>query len=149
MSWTDAEFGKVFSSKSGEVQVNSSLSDKKFVGIYFSAHWCPPCRAFTPVLGEIYDQIKETVGENELEIVFVSSDSDEGSFAEYYSHMPWLALPFSDRSAAQELGRKYGVRGIPSLIILNGQSGVVVDRDGRSTISSARGDVEKILSKWK
>ena len=26
----------------------------KIIGIYFSAHWCPPCRRFTPVLARIY-----------------------------------------------------------------------------------------------
>lgn len=109
---------------------------------------CPPCRGFTPQLAEVYDQIKETVGENELEIVFVSSDSDEASFTEYYGSMPWISMSFADRKGAQALGQKYGVRGIPSLIVLNGATGAVVDRDGRSTVSSARGDVSKIVAKW-
>ena len=28
----------------------SCLNDKEVVGLYFSAHWCHPCRGFTPVL---------------------------------------------------------------------------------------------------
>ena len=28
--------------------------DVKLVGVYFSAHWCPPCRGFTPVLANHY-----------------------------------------------------------------------------------------------
>ena len=115
----------------------------------FRVHFqCPPCRAFTPNLGEVYDQIKETVGEDELEIIFVSSDSDEHSFKEYYGSMPWISLPYEDRSAAQALSQKYGIRGIPSLIVLDGASGNVIDRDGRSTVATARGDVSKILAKW-
>ena len=31
------------------------LKDKKVVVIYFSAHWCPPCRAFTPILKDFYE----------------------------------------------------------------------------------------------
>ncbi len=27
----------------------ATLASKKVIGIYFSAHWCPPCRGFTPV----------------------------------------------------------------------------------------------------
>ena len=51
------------------------------VGIYFSAHWCPPCRMFTPELVKIYEQCKAE-GKS-FEVVFVSSDRDEASFAEY------------------------------------------------------------------
>ena len=50
------------------------------VGIYFSAHWCPPCRGFTPELAKIYAQCKAE-GKS-FEVVFVSSDRDEASFAE-------------------------------------------------------------------
>ena len=31
-------------SKSGGVVAPSTLSANKVVGLYFSAHWCPPCR---------------------------------------------------------------------------------------------------------
>ena len=33
-----------------------ALADKT-IGIYFSAHWCPPCRAFTPVLVEFHNEM--------------------------------------------------------------------------------------------
>ena len=48
----------------------SALADK-VVGLYFSAHWCPPCHGFTPKLTEVYTVIKGT--DKSLEIVFVSS----------------------------------------------------------------------------
>lgn len=41
-------------------------------GFYFSANWCPPCRAFTPQLAEVYHIIRRR--EPGFEIVFVSSD---------------------------------------------------------------------------
>ena len=63
--------------------------------MYFSAHWCPPCRGFTPVLAEKYKAWKDA-NEN-IEIVFISSDRDEASFGDYYNEMPWLALDFSKR----------------------------------------------------
>jgi len=36
------------------VSADSALADKKIIGFYFSAHWCPPCRLFTPALAEFY-----------------------------------------------------------------------------------------------
>jgi thiol-disulfide isomerase/thioredoxin len=56
--------------------------------------WCPPCRMFTPLLKQFYDKYGAEKG---LELVFVSSDKEEGSFKEYFSHMSWYALPFADR----------------------------------------------------
>ena len=40
-----------------KVNADEALKDKKFVGFYFSAHWCPPCRGFTPVLKDFYEVI--------------------------------------------------------------------------------------------
>ena len=34
-------------------------------------------------------------GGKKIEIIFVSSDSDEDEFKEYYEDMPWTAVPFS------------------------------------------------------
>ncbi|KAF2899802.1 hypothetical protein ILUMI_06384, partial [Ignelater luminosus] len=41
-------------------------------GFYFSANWCPPCRAFTPQLAEVYRLLRKR--EPGFEIIFVSSD---------------------------------------------------------------------------
>ena len=66
----------------------------KAIGVYFSAHWCPPCRAFTPKLAELYQEAqKEALP---FRIAFVSSDRDEASFKEYHSTMPWPAIPLKD-----------------------------------------------------
>ena len=42
------------------MELGSALADKQVVGLYFSAHWCPPCRGFTPKLAEVYTAIKGT-----------------------------------------------------------------------------------------
>ena len=73
-------------------------------GLYFSAHWCPPCRAFTPKLADTYLAIQDATGlgalagqshaaqnaagnakkKKRLEIVFVSSDKGDDQFDEYF-----------------------------------------------------------------
>lgn len=88
----------------------------KVIGLYFSANWYPPCRNFTPVLVDMYGQLK-TNGSN-FEIVYVSSDEDLNAFNNYHALMPWLAIPFSDLETKKALNRKFDIEGIPCLVIL-------------------------------
>lgn len=88
---------KVVNGEAEDVDVASLAGEGKVLGIYFSAHWCPPCRAFTPQLAQWYSKFKQGPNGSKFEIVFVSSDKDEKSFQEYYNDMPWLALPFAQR----------------------------------------------------
>ena len=125
-------FGDELCAKGGEVvQTSAALADK-VVAIYFSAHWCPPCRGFTPELAKAYATYK-AAGKN-LEIVFASSDRDEKAFGEYFAEMPWLALPFSERDRKEKLSSKFKGRGIPTLVILD-TDGSVITTDGRSAVS--------------
>jgi len=113
----------------GGATVNpSTLGEKKCVALYFSAHWCPPCRGFTPKLAEYYKADLQNKG---LEIVFVSSDKDDEAFQSYFKEMPWLALPFSARELKTQLSSKFKVSGIPALIIL-GPDGKVITTEGRA-----------------
>ncbi len=120
----------------------TNLVGKK-VGVYFSAHWCPPCRAFTPVLVGFYEKLKAEG--KAFEIVFMSADRTKKDMAAYMKDMkmPWLALPFeSERKDA--LGSKYGVKGIPALIILD-PDGKVLSEDGRSDVMELGA---KAFDKW-
>uniref|UniRef100_A0A7S4GLY1 Thioredoxin domain-containing protein n=1 Tax=Oxyrrhis marina TaxID=2969 RepID=A0A7S4GLY1_OXYMA len=112
-------------------EVDTSSLDGKTIGLYFSAHWCPPCRGFTPKLAEWYQKDLQSKG---LEVVFVSSDRDEDAFKEYFAEMPWLALPYADRSRKEQLSKKFKVQGIPSFVLLK-SSGEVITLDGRSAVS--------------
>ena len=103
---------------------------RKPVALYFSAHWCPPCRQFTPMLANWYTQGLS----NKLEIVFVSADRDESSFNSYYNEQPWKALPFDNRAVKDALSQKYGVSGIPALVILDAD-GSLITKDGRAKIT--------------
>mmetsp|Transcript_119914 Transcript_119914/g.274751 ORF Transcript_119914/g.274751 Transcript_119914/m.274751 type:complete len:281 (-) Transcript_119914:171-1013(-) len=110
--------------------VDTSSLDGKTIGLYFSAHWCPPCRGFTPKLAEWYAKDLQSKG---LEVVFLSSDKDEESFKGYFNEMPWLALPFADRARKEQLSQKFQVRGIPTLVLLK-SSGELITLDGRSAV---------------
>lgn len=102
----------------------------KTVLLYFSAHWCPPCRAFTPKLVDMYHKIKSK--DDALEVILISSDRDQSSFDEYYSGMPWLALPFGDARKAS-LSKLFQVRGIPKLVAI-GPTGRTVTTEARDLV---------------
>jgi len=132
MSHFEEMFGENLQGKDGGLVKTSTAvgtADQQAVGIYFSAHWCPPCRGFTPQLAELYKNELKAKG---LEIVFVSSDRDDASFQEYYKEMPWLALPFDAKDKKEALSKKYGVQGIPTLVIVDAKTGELITKDGRA-----------------
>ena len=121
-----------------EVKVRDVLAGKN-VALYFSAHWCGPCRAFTPKLAALYNRMKKLAAEgkrkDDFEFVFISSDKDEAAFKEYFGNMPWLALPYANREGKSDLSSMFEVRGIPSLITLD-PSGKVINSSARGAAST-------------
>ena len=103
----------------------------KTVGLYFSGHWCNPCRNFTPILAAAYDELKGR-GE-EFEIIFISGDQDQESFDEYYDTMPWLALPFEDVLRGS-LAQYFNIETIPQLVII-GADGKTINANATQLIS--------------
>merc|ERR1711988_156405 len=123
-------------------EVPYSALQGKTIGIYFSAHWCPPCRGFTPQLAKTYEKMKEQG--KEFEIIFASSDRDEASFKEYFGEMPWLALPYSERDLKGKLSKVFNVEGIPSFHIIE-HDGTVINNNGRGAVG---GDSEGKEFPW-
>lgn len=119
------------------VDTNTCLQNK-YVMIYFSAHWCGPCRQFTPGLAAFYSDLKKT--RDDFELVFVSSDKDEAGFNEYYGSMPWTAMPFSERTKKAELSSRYGVQGIPTLVVLNKDGSVITKNARQDMMTDPKGE---------
>ncbi len=117
--------------KSGGEAVPLSGLAPEVIGLYFSAHWCPPCRHFTPNLAGTYRHLS---GAKSLEIVFVSSDRTPEEFSAYFAQMPWLAVPFGERSLARRLALRHGILGIPALILVHGPTGELISKNGRSIL---------------
>ena len=102
----------------------------KSVFYYFSAHWCPPCRAFTPQLVKAYETFKA----KNCEIVFVSADKNQAAFDEYFGEQPWLAIPFDDEDAREAIGSKFEVGGYPTLVAV-AADGTVISKKARGLFS--------------
>ena len=89
----------------------------KYTALYFSAHWCPPCRAFTPKLVEWYKEFKPKHAN--FELVFVSRDKDEAAQLEYMKEtgMPWPAVKLA--AGKDQAFGKYAAGGIPYLVLID------------------------------
>ena len=104
--------------------VGTELDNKKFVALYYSAHWCGPCRKFTPQLVDFYNRVAP--GHPEFEIIFVSADRSRFGWETYIQEtkMPWLAVDYDqlpDLTGIQQLGGG----SIPSLLVLDQGSHIV------------------------
>jgi len=125
----------------------ATLKSKKYFGLYFSAHWCPPCRNFTPKLAKFVKEFKET--RDDFEFIFCSSDRDEASFKEYFKTMGFLGLNVfgTDQGKAIKafLSDKMGVRGIPHLAIVDSE-GNLISKNGRTMVEE---DPKGLEFPWK
>ena len=112
--------GDLVASKSGVLSAyaDGGFEKKRLIGLYFSAHWCPPCRKFTPELVAFYNRV--AAAHPEFEILFVSSDKTSGDMQTYMreTQMPWPAVSFEKIRSKQGL-LKYEGDGIPCLVVVD------------------------------
>lgn len=100
------------------------LENKKLIAVYFSAHWCGPCRKFTPQLVEYYNRVAQQ--HPEFEIVFYSRDHSASEFDTYMrdTNMPWPAIDFGKLKGKQDLAKNAGP-GIPSLVLFDAAGNLI------------------------
>ncbi|XWS48769.1 hypothetical protein CRYUN_Cryun13aG0104700 [Craigia yunnanensis] len=89
----------VVSRDGGKISVSELVG--KIIGLYFGAHWCPPCH--------------------------------QKEFDVNVSGMPWLALPFEDRTR-QDLCRIFNIKAIRALVLI-GPDGKPISTNGKSIIT--------------
>jgi len=103
---------------------DEALGKKKLIALYFSAHWCAPCRKFTPELVEYYNRV--ATQHPEFEIVFVSFDKSQFAMETYMreANMPWPAIDFPKLQGKDAI-RKYAGDGIPCLVLVDATGKVI------------------------
>lgn len=129
------------------VSSEEGLKGAKRVALYFSAHWCPPCRKFTPLLKDVYEEVNES--EKTLEVIYVSSDKTEEEMTKYHEedHGDWFRIPFESANLRESLRDHFGKKldtntnelvrsGIPCLVVLNEDLETVQAYNGVSEIQS-------------
>lgn len=113
---------KLVASSGKKVELN--LDKKDYVFIYYSAHWCPPCRAFTPELVKFYNEYKDKAS---FEVIFISYDKSSKDMKEYMisMSMPWPAVAYKEIDKCEL--KKFAGNGIPCLVLLDKDRNVIAD----------------------
>lgn len=109
----------------------------KVVVVDFWATWCGPCQREMPHLQELYTSLHD----KGLEVVGVSLDEDEDALNAYLTEhqIAWETLAGSDM---QETATKLGIRGIPTMLLIDREGKVVAQGHN---VQSLRGPLEKLL----
>ena len=133
--------------KKGETQPVANFRPK-YWGLYFGAHWAPPCRKFTTDLKEFYAKVNAGCPDNEklLEVIFCSMDGNDEHFERNFGLMDWLALPYKEEARLAALKVKYDVNAIPCFVIVDGTGTVVVSKDARQDVLAS--DHGIVIESW-
>lgn len=129
----------------GDLDGPSVEGTPKYTALYFSAHWCPPCRMFTPKLVEWYNKFKPE--HPDFELVFVSADQDEAAMEKYIKgdKMPWPFAKFD--KAKEEAFQQYSSDGIPYLVLIDSEGKALTAKEGNEWQSPQEvlAEIEKIV----
>eukprot|EP00615_Pteridomonas_danica_P010324 CAMPEP_0114333192 /NCGR_PEP_ID=MMETSP0101-20121206/3599_1 /TAXON_ID=38822 ORGANISM="Pteridomonas danica, Strain PT" /NCGR_SAMPLE_ID=MMETSP0101 /ASSEMBLY_ACC=CAM_ASM_000211 /LENGTH=621 /DNA_ID=CAMNT_0001464145 /DNA_START=1040 /DNA_END=2905 /DNA_ORIENTATION=- len=119
--------------------VKEAVNGSRYVGLFFSADWCAPCKMFLPLLNQTYNMVnarfKEGEGSNNkvFEMFYVSLDRSESNFTAYRNTMPWPAITYQG-SKRTELEQALGIRTLPSVVIFDTLTRTIVCKDARNEI---------------
>jgi thiol-disulfide isomerase/thioredoxin len=124
----------------------SALKGVKYWAFYYSASWCPPCRAFTPSLVDFYKSFKAT--HPNFELIFVNDDQSEDDMLAYMKSdsMTWPAVRYADIDFTN--AKKYMGSGIPDLVLTDANGKVLSDSFNGETYlgpQKVMGDIQTMV----
>jgi nucleoredoxin len=127
---------------------DDAIGKKKLIAYYFSAHWCPPCRKFTPQLVQYYNRVSPE--HPEFEVVFYSFDKSAAEMEQYMreSSMPWPAIDYDKRNEKKELLAAAG-NGIPALVLVEASGKLISSSfNGKTNIAPQKvlDDLDSVLA---
>jgi thiol-disulfide isomerase/thioredoxin len=87
----------------------------KYKLVVFGASWCPNCQTDYPSLVGKYKKLKE---KHDLEVIYISIDTDKKVFEEYYKETPFIT--FCDTKGWEtQAAKDYHVFATPTYILLD------------------------------
>jgi thiol-disulfide isomerase/thioredoxin len=157
---TEKEFALLFPSLKDPLE-----SPAPILGLYFASSWCPDCTAVTPKLHEVFCSSANDENNKVFDLIYVSSDYADEQLMGNLPSAGWGFVPFDNVEERSNLKRHFGAcaakevadlgitpedrkSGIPTLILLEKQTGKVLTRDAVDDIVGDDGS-EAVLQKWK
>ncbi|MCP4044958.1 MAG: TlpA family protein disulfide reductase [Gammaproteobacteria bacterium] len=99
----------------------------KIVVISFWASWCAPCLKELPIL----ENIQNHLGKDRVEVIAVNYKEDSRRFKQVKKKLAALNLTLT-RDRRGSIGKRYGVKGIPHLFVLDKQGKLAFQQRGYS-----------------
>lgn len=109
----DTPFDLLGKSVDGE-EIKVSDYKGKVVIVSFWASWCAPCRKELPVLGGI----QKSATPEKLQVISINIDEDRAIFKKIATAISGTQMKLV-YDGKKKIGRKYGVEGIPHMVIID------------------------------
>jgi nucleoredoxin len=114
-----------------------------FIGLFFTASWCPPCESFANELKEVYQEANSK--EKIFEVIQISNEKSEKDLENHIrtDKRNWFYVPNNDH-LMWDLIDEYEVKFLPVLIIINKER-VVLSKTGRLDVKELG---KRAYEKW-
>lgn len=109
----------------------------KLLLIYFSGRWCPMCQGFDAMMRKVYEGLKALPESSDLELVWISCDLSEEA---HHAHLKKLGVMLGaswSPSRLQKFTERWGIKAIPSLLVLDAYSGKPITSNGNEDVQKA------------
>ena len=91
-----------------------------YVGVLFTAHYCPPCTRFCEPLKAFYEEFSK---DDKFALIVVNCDKREKEYAECIKDLPWPAIPYHCTELAEKLEDKAEASTLPKLAVFSVDKG--------------------------
>ena len=124
---------KVYNAAGEEKTPEQIAAGKKFVVVYFGAHWVPPCRIFNTDMAKLCNS---QAAQGHLAVIFVSYDGKPEAFNRHRAKLPqdWYHIKLEDESAIASISSALEADDLPHVAVLRSDNFSTVMTDARAVI---------------
>eukprot|EP00933_Yihiella_yeosuensis_P041858 TRINITY_DN36263_c0_g1_i1.p1 TRINITY_DN36263_c0_g1~~TRINITY_DN36263_c0_g1_i1.p1 ORF type:complete len:288 (-),score=65.46 TRINITY_DN36263_c0_g1_i1:150-956(-) len=134
----------------GNVRSSDALTaELRILVFYFSGRWCPMCVEFDHLFKDLYARIKALSEGSDVEVVWVSCDLGEDAYKAHLKKLGSMLAAEWSPHRLEALTARYNVKAIPSLVVLDAQTGRVVTGSGREDcLAKEKISPEDVVLRW-